>query len=130
MEIKPVIADHGVVLSEVFIKLQTSKQKPRLMSMYKKADWEGFENHILSSQKSFLASREVKSINLLWEELKGALQSGIVKNVPQRTVSTKPPLPLMAQEIKCTFRKRDSLYDKYNRLRRPSGVLWSRLGTW
>ena len=85
---------------------------------------------MLSFQKSWLASHEVKSINLLWEELKGALQSGIEKNVPQRTVSTQPPLPLMTQEIKRTFRKRDSLYDKYNRLRRPSSVLWSRLGTW
>ena len=120
VEIKPGIADHDVVLSEIFIKPQVNKQKPRLMSMYKKADWEGFENHMLSFQNSFLASHEGKSVNLLWEEIKGALQSGIEKYVPQRTVSTKPSLPWITQEIKRNIRKRDSLYDKYKRLRRPS----------
>ena len=109
-----------MVLYEIFIKSQVNKQKPRLKSMYKKADWEGFENHMLSFQNSLLASHEGKSVNLLWEEIKGALQSGIEKYVPQRTVSTKSSLPWMTQEIKRNIRKRDSLYDKYKRLRRPS----------
>ena len=34
VEIKPGIADHDVVLSEILIKPQVNKQKPRLMSMY------------------------------------------------------------------------------------------------
>ena len=38
VEIKPGIADHDVALSEVFIKPQVNKQKPRQMYMYKKAD--------------------------------------------------------------------------------------------
>ena len=63
VEIKPGITDHDMVLSEVFIKPQVNKQKPRLMSMYKKVDWEGFEKHMLSFQKSFLVSHEGKSIN-------------------------------------------------------------------
>ena len=71
-------------------------------------------------QKSFLASHEGKSINLLWEEFKGALHSGIMKHVPQHTISTKPSLPWMTQEIKLTIQKRDSLYDKYKGLRRPT----------
>ena len=87
---------------------------------YKKADWEGFENHMLCFQESFLVSHEGKSINLLWDEFKGALQSVIEKFVPQRTVSTKPSLPWITQESKRSIRKRDSLYDKYKRLRRPS----------
>ena len=120
VEIKPGIADHNAVLSEVFIKPQVYKQKPRLMYMYKKADWEGFENHMLSFQESFLVSHEGKSNNLLWDEFKGALQSGIEQFVPQRTVSTKPSLPWITQELKRSIRKRDSLYDNYKRLRRPS----------
>ena len=47
---------------------------------------------MLSFQES-LVSHEGKSINLLWDEFKGALQSGIEQFVPQRTVSTKPSLP-------------------------------------
>ena len=49
----PGIADHCSVLSEVFIKTQISRQKLRLMFMYKMADWEGLETHMLAFQKSF-----------------------------------------------------------------------------
>ena len=120
VDIKPGIADHDAVLSEVYIKPQVSKQKPRLMFVYKKADWEGLESHMHLFQESFLASHEGKSINLLWEDFKVALHSGIEKHVPQHTISTKPSLPWMTQEIKRIILKRDSLYDKYKRLRRPT----------
>ena len=83
VEIKSDIADHVAVLSEVFIKQQINKQKPRLMYMYKKSDWEGFENHVLSFQESFLMSHEGKAINLLWDEFKGTLQSGSDQFFPQ-----------------------------------------------
>ena len=88
--------------------------------MYKKADWEGFEKHMLSFQESFLVSHEGKSIYLPWAEFEGALQSGIGQLVPQRTLGTKPSLPWITQELKRSIRKQDSLYDKYKRLRRPS----------
>ena len=52
VEVRPVIADHDSVLSEVFIKPQTSRQKSR--PLYKKADWEGLETHILAFQDSFV----------------------------------------------------------------------------
>ena len=52
VEVRPDIADHDSVLSEVFIKTQISRQKPRLMFIYKKADWEGLETHMLAYQKS------------------------------------------------------------------------------
>ena len=57
----PGIADHDAVLSLkfFFIKAQISKQKPRLnMFLYKKADWEGLEKHMLAFQRSFLSTCE------------------------------------------------------------------------
>ena len=53
VEVRPGIADHDFVLSEVFIKPQISRHKPQLIFMYKKADWEGLETHMLAFQKSF-----------------------------------------------------------------------------
>ena len=43
-------------------------------------------------------------------------QSRIQQYVPQHTISSKPSLPWMTEEIKRTIRKRDILYHKYNRL--------------
>ena len=120
VDIKQGIADHDAVLSEDYIKPQASKQKPRLMFIYKKADWEGLENHMPLFQKSFLASHKGKSSNLLCKEFKGDLHSGIEQYAPQHTISSKPSLPWMTQEIKRTIQKRDSLYDKYKRLRRST----------
>ena len=77
VEVRPGIADHDSVLSEVFIKPQTSRQKPWPMSMYKKADWEGLETHILAFQESFLSTCEDRTANSLWEDFKRALHSGI-----------------------------------------------------
>ena len=60
-------------------------------------------------QKSFLASHEGKSINLLWEEFKGALNSEIEQYVSQHTISTKPTLPWIAQGIKRISEKKTVL---------------------
>ena len=120
VEVLPGIADHDAVLSEVFVKLQISKQKPRVMFLYKKADWEGLEKHMLAFQMSFLSTCEGRSVNSLWEDFKTALQSGIQQYVPQRSVSSKSLLPWITQDIKRTMRKRDSLYDKYKKYRRPA----------
>ena len=79
VDIKPDISDHDAVLSEVYIKPQVSKQKPRLMFMYKKTDWEGLESHMHLFQKSFLASHEGKSINLLWYSGKNSRELYILK---------------------------------------------------
>ena len=120
VEVRPGISDHDTVLAEVFIKPQISRQKPRLMFLYKKADWEGLESHMLAFQQSFFANFEDKTVNSLWEDFKRALQSGIEQYVPQRSISTKTSLPWITQDIKRTMRKRDSLYDKYKKHRRPT----------
>ena len=65
-------------------------------------------------------SPEGKSIDVLWNQFKGALQSGIELFVPQRTESTKSSLPWITKELKRSIQKLGSLYDKYKRLRRPS----------
>ena len=63
---------------------------------------------------------EGRSVNSLWEDFKTALQSGIQQYVPQRSISSKSSLPWITQDIKRTMRKRDSLYDKYKKYRRPA----------
>ena len=120
VEVLPCIADHDAVLSEVFIKPQISKQKLRLMFLYKKADWEGLEKHMLAFQQSFLSTCEGRSVNSLWEDFKTALQSGIQQYVPQRSISSKSTLPWINKDIKRIMRKMDSLYDKYKKYRRPA----------
>ena len=53
------------------------------MYLYKKADWEGLEVHMLAFQKSVLSTCEGKSVNSLWVDFKRALLSGIDQYIPQ-----------------------------------------------
>ena len=96
-----------------------SKQAETKIDVYIQKSWLGgtWEPYA-PFPEVILASHEGKSINLLCEEFTSALQSGNEQYVLQHTISAKPSVPWMPQEIKRTIRKRDSLYDKYNRLRR------------
>ena len=61
-----------------------------------------------------------KSVISLWEDFKRALQSGIEQYVPQRSISKEASPPWITQDIKRAMHKRDSLYDKYKKHRRPT----------
>ena len=75
---------------------------------------------MLAFQKSFLSTCEGRLVNSLWEDFKTALQSDIQQYVPQRSISSKSSLPWITQDIQQTMRKRDSLYDKHKKYRRPA----------
>ena len=47
------------------------------MFMYKMADWEGLETHMLAFQKIFLSICEDRTVNSLWKDFNRALHSGI-----------------------------------------------------
>ena len=119
VEIIPGFSDHDIVYTEVSIKPQILPQKPRVMSVYKKADWDALSCHMSTFQKAFMEDHESKSVNKLWLDFKTALQEGIDKFVPKKTISSKPSLPWMTQEIRRNIRKRDSLFQKYKKNRTP-----------
>ena len=101
------------------IKPQILPQKPRVMSVYRKADWDALSCHMSTFQETFMGDHESKSVNKLWLRFKTALQEGIDKFVPKKTISSKPSLPWMTQELWRNIRKRDSLFQKYKKNRTP-----------
>ena len=60
-----------------------------------------------------MMDHETKSLNRLWLDFRNALQDGIDRYVPNKSISSKDSLPLITQDIKRNMRKRDSLYQKY-----------------
>ena len=87
--------------------------------MYKKADWDALSCHMSTFQETFMEDHESKSVNKLWLDFKTALQEGIDKFVPKKTISSQPSLPWMTQELWRNIRKRDSLFQKYKKNRTP-----------
>ena len=112
VEIMPGLSDHDIVYSEVNIKPQIVTQKPRVMPVYRKTDWDALSEHMLQFRESFMINHETKSLNRLWLDFKNALQDGIDRYVPKKTISSKDSVSWITQDIKRNMRKKDSLYQK------------------
>ena len=112
VEIMPGLSDHDIVYSEVNIKPQIVTQKPRVMPVYRKTDWDALSEHMLQFRESFMINHETKSLNRLWLDFKNALQDGIDRYVPKKTISSKDSVSWITQDIKRNMRKKDSLYHK------------------
>jgi len=115
VSILPGIADHDMIYAEVSIRPKLNKQVPRSMHVYRRADWESLKRHMSDFKDSFLSTCEGRSVNQLWIEFRDTLLKGIDKFVPTKTLSSKPSLPWLTQDIKRSMRKRDSLYQKHKR---------------
>ena len=92
-------SENDIVYTEVSFKPQIMPQKPRVTSVYKKADWDAFSCHMSNFQKSFMANHESKLVNKLWMDFKTALQEGINTCVPKKYIISKLSLPWMTQDI-------------------------------
>ena len=83
------VNDREAVLAEINIKPIT-KQTPRKIPLYKKADWEGLKKHITdfgnSLKQTFDISTPVKQI---WENITSELQRAICKFIPHKTAKNK-----------------------------------------
>ena len=108
----PGVSDHDIVSVEVQLKPQVYRQVPRKVPLFRKADWDGFKQHLTTFYSKFIRECKGKSVNDLWTDFRSTMESGIQKFVPIKTFGTKRSLPWVTQEIKRYIRRRDSLYQK------------------
>ena len=59
------------------------------MYVYKHTDWDGLKHYMTELKNNFMLSHEDKYVNQQWFEFKTALDIGINKFVPQKTLSSK-----------------------------------------
>ena len=116
------LSDHDIVLAKVNAKPEISKQVPRTILLYKKADWDQLKQSMrdLHSEltRSDLATTSVQSI---WDRFATKLEQGIDKFIPTRKTGTPDGFPWINQEICRLMRKCDKLYKRWFRSDRPYG---------
>ena len=115
IKVSPGIADHNIVVAKVNLKPKTSKQIPRKIPLFRKANWTSFKTYITDKKIEILNNLYQKSVEDIWTALKTTIQNGISEFVPIKKIGTKKSLPWLTQEIKRLIRKRDSLYQKQKR---------------
>ena len=116
----PGLSDHDIVLAQVNVKPEVTKQVPCNIPLYKKANWDQLKQSMrdlhLELIQSSLATTDVQS---LWDKFVTRLQQGIDKFIPVRKADTRDGFPWINQEIRWLIRKRDKLYKCWSRSGRP-----------
>ena len=112
IKISPGIADHDIVVATVNVKPKISKQVPRKVPLFRKANWTDFKIYMAKKKTEILDNFQQESVEEIWNTFKIALQKGISQIVPIKKIGSKKSLPWITQEIKRLVRKRDSLFQK------------------
>ena len=99
---------------EVFLRIKPkmSRQKPRSVPIYRKADWDCFKSYMATKSSEILCRFQASTVEEIWNALKTALDYGIQQFIPIKKISSKCSLPWITQEIRRLMRKRDKLYQK------------------
>ena len=116
----PGISDHCAVYAESSIRTKVSHCKPRNITLYNKADWDGLKLKMATYSESVLSDPGKYTVESLWTELKRQIEDGINQSIPSKTVSGKNKLPWVTQDIKRLIRKRDKSYYRQRRTKDPS----------
>ena len=78
-----------ISISKASVKPKTSRQNPRSVPLYRKADWVGFKSFMQVKVSEILASFQESTVEEIWNAFKTALNSGIEKFIPIKKLSTK-----------------------------------------
>ena len=118
--ILPGISDHDIVSCMVRFKPIILKQVPRVMLLYRKADWTAFKAFAKDKYEELLKDHPSKPVEDLWSSFKSVIHNGIAKFVPNKILGTKKSLPWITQPIKRLIRKRNKLFHKQKSSKSPS----------
>ena len=119
VSIIPGLSDHNIVSCVVDISPKLVKQSRRKTFLYRRADWCSFREYM----KIFcndISNLESRSIEDAWQEFKTALNEGISKYVHSKFISGKKDLLWITQSIKREIRRRDRLFQKLKKFKKPS----------
>ena len=116
VSVTPGLSDHDIVLAKVNVKPEATKQVPRNIPLYKKADWDQLKQSMREVHTELKQSDPATTnIQNLWDKFASRLEQGIDKFIPVRKAGTRDGFPLINQEISRLMRKRDKMYKRWSR---------------
>ena len=92
------------MVTKVNAKPKITKQIPRKVPLFRKANWSDFKTYIMTEKKNEILNLQQSSIEEIWTAFKTALQKGITQFVPIKKIGCKKSLPWITQEIKRLIR--------------------------
>ena len=120
----PGLSDHDTVQVEANISPKHISQKPRQISLYSKADWDGLKTTMTEYHKHMLQHNKYHSLSTqdLWDDFTNTLQNACNKYIPTKTARHKDKLPWVGVRLSRLYRKRDRIYKKLVKSRSPENT--------
>ncbi|CAG2252889.1 unnamed protein product [Mytilus edulis] len=112
VEVIPGLSDHDIVFAEFAIAPSKLKQKPRIIPLYKKANWGTIKQEINTLYKHLSENQQHLCVNEMWNCFKTTITKAVKDHIPHKTAKTKDGHPWVTMETKRLIRKRDRLYKK------------------
>ncbi|CAC5417074.1 unnamed protein product [Mytilus coruscus] len=117
VETLPGLSDHEIVFTEVNLNPRKSIQKPRIIPLYRKANWENMKLDMNNLHHDITLMNEQKAgVNTLWTHFQTKLEESIGKNVPKKTARKKDGSPWITSDIKRLIRKRDRWFKRMKKI--------------
>ena len=123
IKVIPGLADHDAVTIEIDILPIVTKQKPRKIYLYKKADWDGFKEFMQGFSDEFfdrtpLPGEENENENdaeSLWQAFKSQLHLEINKFIPSKISKKENLYPWIDADLRRLIWKRNRYFKITNR---------------
>ena len=110
----PGISDHDIVYTEFDFRPVKLKQKPRIIPLYNKVNWNNMQNDITSilDQRLQMFRDPDCNVNTMWEFFKQTLSKSAKQHIPQKNSKDKDRQPWINRDIKKNLKRLHRLFKK------------------
>ncbi|WAR28332.1 hypothetical protein MAR_014069, partial [Mya arenaria] len=122
VNIIPGISDHDIISTIVNARPNILKQKPRIVPLYRKANWDDFKQFMNTTKSDILQGSVSLSVEETWLRFTDAIKKGITQFIPVKKIGCKRALPWITKKFKRLIHKRDKLYTKLKKNRTDSKI--------
>ncbi|XP_019615685.1 PREDICTED: uncharacterized protein LOC109463354, partial [Branchiostoma belcheri] len=112
VEVLPGLSDHDAVFCEVIVHPQKRKQNPRLLPLYKKADWDSIRKSMADLTDRMELMKDTATTEELWSTFKDSLQTAVQEFIPHKLVRMKENKPWITPALHRLIKRRDRIYKK------------------
>ena len=106
------ISDHDAVMIHTMFRPFHTKKPRRKIFLQKKANYTNISDDIDSFLNSSQINWQTMSINELWSQFKTCIQNAMIKNIPQKYITSRFGPPWITHALKKSIKKKQRLYNK------------------
>jgi len=116
----PGLSDHETVLVELSSMITHSKQVPRRIYLYNKANWDTIRECVVNLSEGYFSFNQNPntSVEENWKFIHNGISEIVDEHVPCKTLGTRTHLPWMSASLKRLIQRKQRIYNRARRFQR------------